>query len=84
MELIILLNFIYFYLILVNKIRLLTEEQKTDVNGHKNNTQNNGSVKQPFFKTATGLHNVAAAAKNVGKPGRFVLQGNYNNQQKHY
>jgi hypothetical protein len=64
--------------------RILFTKKESDVNSHKHYAQHNSGVKQPFFKTAAGLNNVAASAKYVGQAGRFILQGNYYYQQQHH
>ena len=61
----------------------LLKQQQGNIDSHEQNAQNNGGVKQPFFKAAAGLHYVAGAAENIGQPGRLVLQGNDNNQNCH-
>ena len=54
-------------------------QQGNNVDGYKDNAHNNGGVKQPFFGTASGLDNVAGAAKHIRKSRGFVLQDNYQN-----
>ena len=61
--------------------RALFDEQEGNINSHEQDADDNGCVKQPFFESTPGLHNISASAENIGKSGRFVLQSHNYYQQ---